>query len=48
MPNNIWSVFLLEEGEYALTTEAVSPGFEYEDMTLTNAKELIEKFPHLK
>lgn len=41
-----WKATELEVGaEYGLLSEAVAPGFEYEDMSLGKTSELIEKFP---
>lgn len=34
VPGNTWKGCYLTEGEYGLTSEAVTPGFVYEDMTL--------------
>jgi predicted cupin superfamily sugar epimerase len=34
VPGNTWKGCYLLDGEYCLTSEAVSPGFAYEDMTL--------------
>ena len=40
-----WKASHLEAGEYGLISEAVAPGFEYEDMTLGTAAQLQERFP---
>ena len=34
VPGNTWKGCFLTEGKYGLTSEAVTPGFVYEDMTL--------------
>ncbi|MDJ0877985.1 MAG: cupin domain-containing protein [Halieaceae bacterium] len=40
-----WKASHLAEGDYGLISEAVSPGFEYEDMTLGEEVGLLETFP---
>lgn len=40
-----WKASHLAEGDYGLISEAVSPGFEYEDMTLGKAELLLQRFP---
>lgn len=40
-----WKASHLEEGAYGLISEAVSPGFEYEDMTLGLPEVLLQSFP---
>lgn len=40
-----WKASFLEEGEFGLISEAVAPGFEYEDMTLAKKDELVAIFP---
>lgn len=40
-----WKASHLEEGDYGLISEAVSPGFEYEDMTLGKPEQLLQSFP---
>ena len=45
VPGGTWKASHLEEGSYGLISEAVSPGFEYEDMTLGNAAALSAEFP---
>lgn len=42
-----WKASHLAAGEYGLISEAVSPGFEYEDMTLGAAADLRARFPQL-
>lgn len=34
VPGNTWKACHLLEGKFGLITEAVSPGFEYQDMVL--------------
>lgn len=41
----VWKASHLPGGEYGLISEAVSPGFEYEDMTLGERDALLAKFP---
>ena len=40
-----WKASHLREGTFGLLSEAVSPGFDYADMTLGRAAELTERFP---
>ncbi len=40
-----WKASHLESGDYGLISEAVSPGFEYDDMTLAEADSLSQTFP---
>jgi len=42
-----WKASELVDGEYGLLSEAVSPGFEYEDMALADAGTIRELFPEL-
>lgn len=42
-----WKASVLEKGEFGLLSEAVSPGFDYTDMTIAKAEVLRESFPHL-
>lgn len=42
-----WKATVLEEGEYGLLSEAVSPGFDYKDMTIANDETLKRDFPKL-
>jgi uncharacterized protein len=42
-----WKATELSAGEYALVSEAVSPGFEYGDMELAGKKTIKKLFPHL-
>ena len=41
-----WKATELEAGEFGLISEAVSPGFEYEDMELAEEKTIKNQFPH--
>ena len=41
----IWKASHLPDGDYGLVSEAVSPGFEYEDMRLGERDALLEQFP---
>ncbi|MHA7815702.1 MAG: cupin domain-containing protein [Pseudohaliea sp.] len=47
VPGGIWKASSLGEGPhgYGLISEAVSPGFDYADMTLGDAAKLAEAFP---
>lgn len=42
-----WKATELETGEFGLVSEAVSPGFEYEDMELAEERVIKNQFPHL-
>ena len=42
-----WKTSQLIEGEYGLLSEAVSPGFEYEDMELASTTTIHKLFPEL-
>lgn len=42
-----WKATELESGEFGLISEAVAPGFEYEDMELAEEKTIKDSFPHL-
>lgn len=42
-----WKASVLEQGEFGLLSEAVSPGFEYSDMTIAEAEELKLQFPSI-
>lgn len=42
-----WKASELSDGEYGLLSEAVSPGFEYEDMELASATNIRHHFPEL-
>jgi len=41
----VWKASHLPAGEYGLISEAVAPGFEYQDMTLGKRSELLQQFP---
>lgn len=47
VPGGIWKASSLGAGAhgYGLISEAVSPGFDYEDMTLGTTGDLVERFP---
>jgi predicted cupin superfamily sugar epimerase len=47
VPGGCWKATLLEAGEFGLISEAVAPGFEYEDMELAQAETIQNQFPHL-
>ncbi|MGH1374179.1 MAG: cupin domain-containing protein [Cellvibrionaceae bacterium] len=40
-----WKASQLEQGNYGLLSEAVCPGFEYQDMQLGEASRLLAQFP---
>ncbi|MGZ4968237.1 MAG: cupin domain-containing protein [Methylobacter sp.] len=42
-----WKATELETGEFGLISEAVSPGFEYEDMELAEKEMIKNRFPQL-
>jgi hypothetical protein len=42
-----WKASILENGEFGLLSEAVSPGFEYQDMTIASPNIMKAQFPHL-
>jgi len=42
-----WKSAILETGEFGLISEAVSPGFEYADMTLISQSDVQARFPKL-
>jgi predicted cupin superfamily sugar epimerase len=41
----VWKASHLEQGDYGLISEAVSPGFEYTDMKLGEREALVQEFP---
>ncbi|MCO7227251.1 cupin domain-containing protein [Pleionea sp. CnH1-48] len=47
VPGGYWKATELKQGEYGLLSEAVSPGFDYQDMMLANADEMAHHYPHL-
>jgi len=42
-----WEAASLETGEFGITSEAVSPGFDYADMALITKQDVQTRFPHL-
>lgn len=42
-----WKASILKQGEFGLLSEAVSPGFNYDDMTIGNPEILKAQFPDL-
>lgn len=42
-----WKASMLTEGEFGLLSEAVAPGFDYDDMTIGKPDVLQKLFPHL-
>lgn len=42
-----WKASILEQGEFGLLSEAVSPGFDYNDMTIATPSALRAEFPDL-
>jgi len=42
-----WKASILESGEFGLLSEAVTPGFDYKDMTIALPEMLQTQFPHL-
>jgi predicted cupin superfamily sugar epimerase len=47
VPGGYWKASELEQGEYGLLSEAVSPGFNYDDMQLATAMQMQADFPAL-
>jgi predicted cupin superfamily sugar epimerase len=47
VPGGVWKASRLKDGEagYGLISEAVTPGFDYADMTLGRTSELVASFP---
>jgi predicted cupin superfamily sugar epimerase len=45
VPGGVWKASRLTGGEFGLISEAVTPAFRYEDMTLGNAHDLQRLFP---
>ena len=45
VPGGVWKASHLPAGDYGLISEAVAPGFEYEDMTLGTREQLYALFP---
>lgn len=40
VPGGTWKATWLESGKYGLLSEVVSPGFEFDDMTLATEEEI--------
>lgn len=47
VPGQTWKATVLDEGEFGLLSEAVTPGFDYDDMELATVSRLINAFPDL-
>ena len=47
VPGGYWKATELKQGQFGLLSEAVSPGFEYSDMTLANSVDVKANFPSL-
>lgn len=47
VPGGCWKASELESGEFGLVSEAVAPGFEYEDMELADEALIKSQFPQL-
>lgn len=47
VPGGYWKASQLLEGEFALISEAVAPGFDYNDMQLANQQLIEKEFPEL-
>lgn len=47
VPGGYWKASVLKQGAFGLLSEAVSPGFDYRDMTIATADKLQVEFPHL-
>jgi predicted cupin superfamily sugar epimerase len=47
VPGGYWKATELEQGEYGLLSEAVCPGFDYDDMQLATAMQMQADFPAL-
>lgn len=45
VPGGVWKASHLTAGDHGLISEAVSPGFDYTDMTLGRAEDLLRRFP---
>ena len=48
VPGGYWKTALLEEGEFGLLGESVSPGFEYKDMEIAKPNSFRALFPQLR
>ena len=47
VPGGYWKASILEQGAFGLLSEAVSPGFDYQDMTIATPVELRLQFPDI-
>lgn len=47
VPGGYWKTAVLEEGEFGLLGESVSPGFEYKDMEIAKSESFRSIFPNL-
>ena len=47
VPGGYWKASVLKQGTFGLLSEAVSPGFDYRDMTIATPNELQLQFPDL-
>lgn len=47
VPGGYWKATQLEQGEFGLLSEAVSPGFDYRDMQLATDAQMRADFPDL-
>lgn len=47
VPGGYWKATELQQGEYGLLSEAVSPGFDYDDMQLATTRQMQADFPAL-
>ena len=47
VPGGYWKASILKQGTFGLLSEAVSPGFDYRDMTIAKPGMLQLQFPHL-
>lgn len=47
VPGGLWKATQLEQGEFGLLSEAVSPGFDFDDMTLATKAMMKESYPDL-
>lgn len=45
VPGGVWKASHLTDGDHALISEAVAPGFDFADMTLGRPEELVARFP---
>lgn len=47
VPGGWWKASELVDGDYGLISEAVSPGFVFEDMSFVSHQDIQQRFPHL-